>query len=153
MMYRRSLALLRDPEAAHDAVHDVFLKLSREIGSFRGEAALTTWLYRVVTNHCLNVIRKEKTRARQLGGMEEEDATQPPGAGLDRRRILETLLRQFDERRVRIVVYWYYDELSQAEIAALVGMTERGVRKALQSFQERARGLLRHLEITLGEVA
>lgn len=49
------LRLLRDPEKAEDAAHDVFLKAFRKTGQFRGESSWRTWLYRIAINHCRNL--------------------------------------------------------------------------------------------------
>lgn len=47
LIYRRARALLGDEEQAPDAVQDIFLKLQRDLDSFRGEATLLRWIYRV----------------------------------------------------------------------------------------------------------
>ena len=50
-----ALRLLGDPAQAQDATHDVFLKAYRKMDSFRGEAGIRTWLYRITINHCQNL--------------------------------------------------------------------------------------------------
>ena len=54
-IYYLCLRLLRDPEKAEDATHDVFLKAFRKMDSFRGESSWRTWLYRIAINHCRNL--------------------------------------------------------------------------------------------------
>lgn len=49
------LRLLGNPSAAEDAAHDVFVKAWRNIGGFRGDAEIRTWLYRIALNHCSNL--------------------------------------------------------------------------------------------------
>ncbi len=49
---------IENPSDAEDMTQDIFLDLYRSIGSFRGEAALSTWVYRVTVNHCLKYHRR-----------------------------------------------------------------------------------------------
>ena len=48
---------------AEEVVHEVFVKALERIESFREDASVTTWLYRLTTNHCLNRLRNENRRA------------------------------------------------------------------------------------------
>src|ERR1700761_5194814 len=66
MVLRRACTLLGDEHAAQDMVQEVFMKAIHAFADFRGEAALTTWLYQVTTNHCLNAIRNGARRRRAL---------------------------------------------------------------------------------------
>jgi RNA polymerase sigma-70 factor (ECF subfamily) len=50
-----ALRLLGNPAQAQDATHDVFIKAFRKLDSFRGEANIRTWLYRITINHCQNL--------------------------------------------------------------------------------------------------
>ncbi len=52
-----------NPEEAADALQDGLIAAFRRAASFRGEAAVTTWLHRVVVNACLDRIRANKVRA------------------------------------------------------------------------------------------
>ena len=51
-----------DPEEAADALQDAFISAFRNAASYRGEAAVTTWLHRVVVNACLDRMRRRKAR-------------------------------------------------------------------------------------------
>lgn len=51
-----------DHDDTDDIVQDVFVKVWKHIGSFREDAQLYTWVYRIATNECLNFLRKKKTR-------------------------------------------------------------------------------------------
>ncbi|HVB27857.1 MAG TPA: sigma-70 family RNA polymerase sigma factor, partial [Mycobacteriales bacterium] len=57
-----ALRTLGDREEAADAVQDAFLSALRAAGSFRGDAAVTTWLHRIVVNACLDRIRRRTAR-------------------------------------------------------------------------------------------
>jgi RNA polymerase sigma-70 factor (ECF subfamily) len=57
-----AMNLLRSPEDARDAYQEAFLKVYRNIQSFRFDCSFYTWLYRIVTNVCLDHLRRRKTR-------------------------------------------------------------------------------------------
>ena len=59
-MWAVALRTTRDPELAADAVQEAFLAAYRRADSFRGEAAVTTWLHRIVVNACLDRLRRIK---------------------------------------------------------------------------------------------
>lgn len=57
-----ALRTLGDPEEAADALQDALLSAFRKADSYRGDAAVTTWLHRVVVNACLDRVRRRKAR-------------------------------------------------------------------------------------------
>jgi RNA polymerase sigma-70 factor, ECF subfamily len=59
-MWALALRTTRDPEVAADAVQEAFIAAFRGADSFRGEAAVTTWLHRIVVNSCLDRLRRIK---------------------------------------------------------------------------------------------
>ena len=60
---------------ADDLLQDIFLIAYRKISSFRGESSLSTWLYRLAMNHCLDVLRSRQTRmGQQTDSLDEPDA-------------------------------------------------------------------------------
>ena len=59
---RLAMNLLRSPEDAHDVYQEAFLRVFRNLHSFRFDCSFHTWLYRIVTNLCLDHMRKRKVR-------------------------------------------------------------------------------------------
>jgi RNA polymerase sigma-70 factor (ECF subfamily) len=59
---RLILNVLRSPEDAHDVYQDSFLKIYRNLHRFRAESSFYTWAYRIVTNACLDHLRKRRCR-------------------------------------------------------------------------------------------
>jgi len=62
VVYRYAFKVCRDRDKAEEAFQDTFINMYRKLDQFDGRSRLSTWLYRVVTNHCLMKYRKEKTR-------------------------------------------------------------------------------------------
>ncbi|MEV7723479.1 sigma-70 family RNA polymerase sigma factor [Streptomyces sp. NPDC087917] len=59
-MVHLAYRLLGDRTEAEDAVQDAFISAWRKLPEFRGEAGFRTWLHRIVTNRCLNVLRARR---------------------------------------------------------------------------------------------
>ena len=59
-IYGLSLRMLYHPVDAEDAAQEILLKIVTHLGGFRGESAFTTWMFRIATNHLLNVRRSQK---------------------------------------------------------------------------------------------
>ena len=74
--YRVALRLLGDPGEAEDAVQDAFLQVWRNLKRFRSSSSFATWLYRIVTNRCLNLLRSRRWSAQLV-----EDHTLTAQAG------------------------------------------------------------------------
>ena len=71
---RLATHLLRSAEDARDVYQEAFLRVYRNLGSFRFDCSFHTWLYRIVTNLCLDQLRRRKVRR-------EESATAETGEG------------------------------------------------------------------------
>jgi DNA-directed RNA polymerase specialized sigma24 family protein len=61
-VYRLALTILRDVQEAEDITQEVFLRLLRQIHSYRGEAAFDTWLTAITVNACRDRLRRQKLR-------------------------------------------------------------------------------------------
>lgn len=61
-IYNFSFKICRDPERAENIMQETFYSMVKSIGQFDGNSKLSTWLYRIVTNHCLMQARKQKGR-------------------------------------------------------------------------------------------
>ncbi|MFL6003057.1 MAG: RNA polymerase sigma factor SigM [Nocardioides sp.] len=114
-----ALRTMGNPEDAADALQDGLIAAFRRAGSFRGEAAVTTWLHRVVVNACLDRIRAAKVRRaealpddldsyRDRGSLATSAPTDPADRALDserRRQVLDALaLIPADQRAALVLV-------------------------------------------------
>lgn len=77
-----ALGLLRDRDLMDDALQDVYLRVHRSLGGFRGEARLSTWLYRVTYTTCLGYLRKRSGQL--LADCDVADLPAPGAGPLDR---------------------------------------------------------------------
>ena len=140
MVLRRCRKLLRDDQAARDAMHDVFVQvLSRE--SDLSDQAPSSLLFRIATNVCLNRIRTSKRRPEDGELVDEIAAETDPASQSAARSVLVRLFGQ-DDKTALIAVLHFVDKMTLEETAAEVGMSVSGVRKRL----DKLRTKLRHLE-------
>src|SRR5262252_8398727 len=75
---RLAMNLLRSPEDARDVYQEAFLRVYKNLNSFRFDCSFHTWLYRIVTNLCLDQLRKRKVRK------EESSVLTTPEGPMDR---------------------------------------------------------------------
>lgn len=62
-VFRTCLGFVQNADDANDLTQDVFLTVIESLGSFRNEAQLSTWVYRIAVNKSLNYLKKKKTRS------------------------------------------------------------------------------------------
>ncbi|MGA9626067.1 MAG: sigma-70 family RNA polymerase sigma factor, partial [Bryobacteraceae bacterium] len=70
---RLAMNLLRSTEDARDVYQEAFLRVYRSLDSFRFDCSFQTWLYRIVTNICLDRLRKRKVRKEESAVVETSD--------------------------------------------------------------------------------
>jgi RNA polymerase sigma-70 factor (ECF subfamily) len=111
---RLAVNLLRSQEDARDVFQEAFLRVFRSIDSFRFDCSFHTWLYRIVTNICLDYLRKRKVRK------EEPAVVDTPDGPLDRMNDFEEEAAHADPERNT-----WNRELGQRIEGALGGLTPR----------------------------
>ena len=128
LVYRVALSML-GADDAQDASQEVWARVWRNIGKFRGESAFGTWLYRVTVNTCLSFRRKRSRRDEREHGAEVPHLSEPPGGDADpeaaalsaerRTEIQEALGKVRAEHRAALVLR-HMEGLSYAEIAEVL---------------------------------
>jgi RNA polymerase sigma-70 factor (ECF subfamily) len=141
LVLRRARALLGDDQAAWDALQEVFVRALKAHGDFRGDARATTWLYRITTNHCLNLLR-DGSRRRDLTTRNLIPPAGPDAEVADLRLTIARVLDDLPVEVCEIAVYAHVDGMSQEEIAEVVGLSRKTVGQRLREFQTRAQQML-----------
>ena len=118
-----------DPEEAADALQDGLVSAFRRADSFRGDAAVTTWLHRIVVNAC----RDHHRRRRSFHGMTQKLAVLaglsrgPDGRDLHDRMWLESAVSRLKPAYRDTVVLVAGQQLTHAEAAEILGIAEATV--------------------------
>ncbi|MEW2377530.1 sigma-70 family RNA polymerase sigma factor [Micromonospora sp. NPDC047812] len=147
-LYTYARTMLREPEAAADAVHDAFLTASQRIGQLREPDRLRSWLYAIVRNECLRQLR-QRSRSLPL-----EEADEPvadiadPGTGVNAdqvRALVHTAVAALNPGDREVVHLAIRHDLSSADIGAALGVPANHAHARLsraRSQLERALGAL-----------
>lgn len=137
-VFARCRFLLKDPAAAEDAMQDVFARALLNESGFRGEASPLTWLMKIATNHCLNVLREKRAAwHEQYESMERARGEAHGGAGsLEARDLVRRTLKAFDPETQAAVIHYWVDDLTLEEVGALLGRSVPTIRKRLNAFTE-----------------
>ena len=134
-------------EDTDDLLQDIFLKIWTALPSFRGEAQLYTWVYRIATNETLNFLRRQKVRAapqfRRLDDvMEERIDTDPYFNGSAAERALSKAIARLPEKQRSVFIMRYYEDMSYEEIAAVTGTSVGALKASFHIAQEKVRAEL-----------
>jgi RNA polymerase sigma-70 factor (ECF subfamily) len=136
-LVRKAERILQNRDDALDIVHGLFVEMMRpRRWSAPPTGALELpYLYRAITNRCLNHLRDRANRADLLARQEPalrgcaRTRCDDQVIGLD---LLAKLATRLDRRSLEILVYRYVDDMSQDEIAALIGASRKTVGKRMQ---------------------
>ena len=126
-------------------MHDVFIKVGKNMAQFRGEASPLTWMTRIATNHCLNVIRAKKAGWHERFKSEvatQEKSTTGGMSWKEDRQLLRLCLDRCDKETAEAALYYFVDEMTQAEIGTLLGISAPTLRKRLRAFIEQSREVI-----------
>ena len=163
-LYGLALRVTRDPALAQDAVQDAFMAALEKADAFRGEAAITTWLYRIVYTKAIDLLRR---RARETGLADESAAepgrederlggsaswNRPPDElllGQETHAVLEQALGALTPIQRAVFELRQLEELPTDEVGQILGMPPGTVRVHLHRGRLRLRELMAsHFERT-----
>lgn len=117
------LRIMRQREAALDAVQETFITVFRKAHMYNGESAFSTWLYRVATNTCYDQLRKQKRRRTESipEGRDPADArAQDEFAAVELRPDLTAALAELPEEFRSAVILSDVEGLALAEVAEVL---------------------------------
>ena len=115
------------PQEGEDLLQEIFLQAYRKLDSFKGDAAVGTWLYRLALNHCLDFVRSRQARMKSVTvGFGEDGWNEPaalretPVARLD----LERAVQQLPDGYRAAFVLHDVEGLDHKQIAEMLGVSE-----------------------------
>lgn len=151
-VYGMCLRMLRNPAEAEDLTQQAFLQAFRKIGTFRGEAGLGTWLYRVTANMVLMHLRRKKPTeslaepwdpsATNDGDSRELGAADPSMLGAIDRLNLKRAIRKLPSGYRRFLLLHDVIGYQHNEIASLLGCSTGCSKSQLHKARKRMRQLL-----------
>jgi RNA polymerase sigma-70 factor (ECF subfamily) len=155
---RLAYNLLRSPEDASDVYQEAFLRVFRNLGSFRFDCSFHTWLYRIVTNLCLDHLRKRKVRKEESPTVETSDGpvdrmdvvTDERAEGDPQRRLLTrqlgdrigSALAELTPRERMVFEMRHYQGMRLRAIGEVLGTTEEAAKNCLFRATQKMRNAL-----------
>ncbi|MDO5681585.1 MAG: RNA polymerase sigma factor SigM [Propionibacteriaceae bacterium] len=155
-----ALRTMRNPEEAADALQDAYISAFRRADTFRGDAAVTTWLHRIVVNACLDRIRRNKVRraeplpdnpdrAIELGIIPDSDDLEVK----ERRADVANALAQINADQRAALVLVDMEGYSVEEAAQILGCAIGTIKSRCSRGRAKLVPLLAHLRETRGTEA
>lgn len=155
---RLAMNLLRSPEDARDVYQEAFLRVYRNLHTFRFDCSFHTWLYRIVTNICLDQLRKRKVRKEESavvetgeGALDRMDTFEEDAADSDPERSMwnlqlkqriETALQDLTPRERMVFELRHYQGLRLRNIGEVLGTTEEAAKNCLFRATQKMRTVL-----------
>jgi len=128
-VYGLALRMLGSQADAQDAAQDSFVQAWNALARFRGDSAFASWLYRIVTNRCLNILASRRPTD-VLSADYASARDDPAEAAIDRERmhaVAAAVLRLAPEQRAALVLR-EFQGLSYDEIAEILGVSLSAVK-------------------------
>ena len=134
-----------DRSRAEDLAQDVFLRIHRALPYFRGEARLSTWIYRIVVNVCL----QEQSRSRATVSLDDPDSRIPPPGAVDRsftdlelRDRLEKAIAQLPAQYRLLIAGHYLEGVQYEDLADALHLPLGTVKTQLHRAKRQLRQIL-----------
>jgi RNA polymerase sigma-70 factor (ECF subfamily) len=145
---RLALHMLGNEQDAQDVHQEAFLKAYRHLGNFRFECSFYTWLYRIVTNLCLDQMRRRKSRREDpatvldaggdemdlMANIQDTRSMANPARELDRKRLGESIhvaLDKLTPRERMVFELKHYQGLKLRTIGEMLSTTEETAKNTL----------------------
>ena len=143
-LYRVGMAYVRNHAQAEDAMQNTYLKAFLKLDRFKGTAAFSTWLTRIMINECLMVIRSQKRFCPDVIDPDKpvsgEESFAPQACDRlnteEMKRLLEQGIKLLSRTQRAVYILREIQELSTAETAACLGMSQANVKVALHRARE-----------------
>ncbi len=153
-------SMLSDREDAYDAAQEVFVRVYKNIGSFKEESSFNTWLYRIITNVCSDILRKRQKTSKVISisnmmgednDIDIPDDSPTPEENIElteRQRAVKDAISQLREEYRVVITMCDIEGMSYDDIAEMLGIPKGTVKSRIN----RARSSLKKILITKREL-
>jgi RNA polymerase sigma-70 factor (ECF subfamily) len=129
------MGYVNDHEQAKDLTQETFIAVWRNLATFRNEAKISTWIFRIATNNCLRAVEKNKRVMKvelpfNLPAAPQEETDE------EKLAYLYSCIAELEEME-RIIIGLVLEDLPQAEIAAIVGTSNGNIRVKIHRIKEK----------------
>jgi RNA polymerase sigma-70 factor (ECF subfamily) len=160
MVYRVAYQFAGNHHDAEDIAQDVFIKVYRSLDRFRQDAQLTSWMYRIVMNACIDHRRRQRpdvtaafgedAERRMLNAPQETPGPEDCAYAGEIGEVLELEIGRLPKGQRVVFVMRHYQGMKLCEIASALGLAEGTVKRQLHAAVHRLREALAQARVTAG---
>jgi RNA polymerase sigma factor (sigma-70 family) len=152
-VFQIALGILKNREEAEEVTQDVFVKVFKVLGTFKGESKFSTWLYRISHNLALNRLAKIARDPIKIQAWSEKQLQMPDSgkdswdimAWQDRRKFIAFALERLMAEDRLILTLYYLHEQQLGEIAAIMGIQPNNVKVKLHRARKKIEKVLNQM--------
>jgi RNA polymerase sigma-70 factor (ECF subfamily) len=139
VLFTVALRMLGDEEEARDATQNTFVKVFEKLGTYDSRHRFFSWIYRILTNECLNV-RRRPALVRAQTPLDEgmaQDAAVDAVEAAERRTAVKKAILELAEPYREVIVLRHFAALSYEEMSEAIGIPTKTVKSRLYSARQR----------------
>ena len=140
-IFRLCMGYVNDTDLAQDLAQETFIIVWQQLPKFRNESSIGTWIFRIASNNCLRQIEKEKKFSKAdlpINLEEKKQESMEPQI-----QLLYQFISELPETD-RIIISLELEELKQAEIAQITGLSEANIRVKIHRIKEKLTQKFKH---------
>ena len=141
-IYRYCWRLLGNRQDAEDATQDILLKAYQSIRRYKPDTSFRSWLYRIASNHCMNILRRRSLQGRVLRFFNPAAVAMSPEQHLDERLYsypLNEALQQLSPDERNLLVLRIYEERTYIEIGEILNISPNALHKRMEKIKHKIR--------------
>ncbi|UHO38848.1 RNA polymerase sigma factor [Chryseobacterium capnotolerans] len=142
-IFRLCMGYVNDTDLAQDLAQETFIIVWQQLPKFRNESSIGTWIFRIASNNCLRQIEKEKKFSKAdlpINLEEKKQESMEPQI-----QLLYQFISELPETD-RIIISLELEEVKQAEIAQITGLSEANIRVKIHRIKEKLTQKFKHNE-------
>ncbi|AZB09927.1 RNA polymerase sigma factor [Chryseobacterium sp. G0162] len=140
-IFRLCMGYVNDTDLAQDLAQETFIIVWQQLPKFRNESNIGTWIFRIASNNCLRQIEKEKRFSKTdlpINLEEKKQESMEPQI-----QLLYQFISELPETD-RIIISLELEEVKQAEIAQITGLSESNIRVKIHRIKEKLTQKFKH---------
>ncbi len=150
LVFTLALRMLKHREEAEEVSQDVFIKVYRSLHKFKGDSKLSTWIYKVTYNTCLDAIKKHKRKYLEINidkydcyDIADVDDFLEILDNEDRQKSIKTCIEVLQHEDSFILTLYYFEELSLEEIAKITSLKANNIKVKLYRARKRLAAIMK----------
>ena len=151
--YNLALRICGNHEEAEEIAQDAFMKAFGSLKHFKMRSSFATWLYRIVYNTAISIVRSRKTGVLLLEEFPADasdfirnNSTEEEAEAEYRNSIVNFTLQKINEEERGLIILYYYEELDIEEISQITGLTKSNVKVKLFRARQKMAGIIENIE-------